>query len=363
MPNTWWRTTEWGRSGNPMPKEVKGAFDKAKEINWLFFHKVEGNLIDEGVRVFKKDLDATIRSEIVSAKSNDKLKAALKQNQVDLEILFKEELDSKLRKAAKILNLPNEAGNVPSLEEKVQSIKDITEVLISEELENFKSLQKQQRELALDRADLKTEAIGRDIDPSSVLTEDTLLSRSRFREDKPKFPKYDSISFETKLVDSLNYSKLLKDPNASKEDLAAAKASFMGNVNVDIKKARTGLNTSDRNALAAILRLHGYPKFDPDFVASDLEKATQSWGEVRLFKDLDEIAEWESRFQDVINDSISRERETVEELLKRNVSEEIETKKAKQLKKDFKLMLDLGIYDQEILNDFLGIQKAYFYQQ
>ena len=82
-----------------------------------------------------------------------------------------------------------------------------------------------------------------------------------------------------------------------------------------------------------------------------------------MFKDLDEIAEWESRFQDVINDSISRERETVEELLKRNVSEEIETKKAKQLKKDFKLMLDLGIYDQEILNDFLGIQKAYFYQQ
>ena len=363
-PTTWWRSTEWGESGNIMPNQVREAFDKAKEINWLFFDRVEGNLIDEGARLFKKDLDTTIRSEIAKTKANETAKAALKEQQVAMEVLFKEELDSKLRKAARILNQPNEAGLVLSQEEKINSIKEITQDLINTEQENFKSVLKQQREFKKDKDVKAREDVGLDIDPSNVLKEDTVMKRGfGILAPEPLYPKYESLSFDNKLEDSLKYSKLLRDPNATQEELEETKASFMGNVNVDIKNARAGISSSDTKALAYILRIHGYPKFDAKFVAKDLEKAQQSWAEIRLFKDLSEIEDWQERFQDVINTSLKRNNLEVEELVKRNVTEEIQPEQSKRFKEDFELMLDLGIYDQEILNDFLEIQKSYFYQR
>tara|TARA_Y100000401_G_scaffold15553_1_gene10566 strand:- start:6032 stop:8545 length:2514 start_codon:yes stop_codon:yes gene_type:complete len=360
-PKTWWRSTEWGESGNIMPKQVREAFDKAKEINWLLINRVEGNLIDEGARLFKKNLDTTIRSEIAKTNANETAKATLKEQQVAMEVLFKEELDSKLRKAARILNQPNEAGLVLSQEEKINSIKEITQDLINTEQENFKSVLKQQREFKKDKDAKAREDVGLDINPDEVLTGSSVIDRTFI--DEPNFPKYESLSFDNKLEDSLKYSKLLRDPNATQEELEETKASFMGNVNVDIKNARAGISSSDTKALAYILRIHGYPKFDAKFVAKDLEKAEQSWAEIRLFKDLSEIEDWQERFQDVINTSLKRNNLEVEELVKRNVTEEIQPEQSKRFKEDFELMLELGIYDQEILNDFLEIQKSYFYQR
>ena len=56
-----------------------------------------------------------------------------------------------------------------------------------------------------------------------------------------------------------------------------------------LKKVKKSKKCLILQLFAYILRIHGYPKFDAKFVAKDLEKAQQSWAEIRLFKDLSEI--------------------------------------------------------------------------
>ena len=125
-----------------------------------------------------------------------------------------------------------------------------------------------------------------------------------------------------------------------------------GNVRVDLRKARKEKNTK---VIKLIQSIYGYPEFDAENVAKDLQDSLLSWYEIKLFNEND-ITEYEERFNKVAEAYIDRDEFEIEELLKRNVSLNVDA----QTEKDLQTMLSLGIYSRGLLEDFFEIQKQFF---
>lgn len=312
------------------PQEVRDAYLEAHKIDWLYNTDSYKNL----TKRLKQTLD--IVAEDPTWKGMTELSDLNAEGVADQRLVDREpNIKLQFEEAAQILQAEVEAG---MLDEKAKTlkIKEYSEEILKKEaadlrnyleaLRNFK--QEQNRKTSKQKDEELKEAVS-GIDFWSKSTVFGGLG------DKDEFEGYDSLFYKDKL-------KAAFEGNVSDE--------VFGNVRVDLRKARKEGNTE---ALKLIQSIYGYPEFDAENVAKDLDSTVLSWYEIKLFNE-SEIEEYKERFNEVAKIYIDRPEFEIEEILKRKAPVgEINT----QIEQDLQTMISLGIYSRGILEDFFEIQK------
>lgn len=311
------------------PQQVKAAWTEAHKTDWLETAESYKNIKSR----LKQTLDIVADDptwESRQLKSAEGLAADILLNKEDV-------LRDALKKAAKIIEEKVEQGELEQGTQ-IDEIQKVAKELLEKEQNQFR------RRLEAEANLLKQTSNKEKLETPEELKEDVsgikLLSKSIFFSglgDNDDFEGYDSLFHKDKL-------KAAFEGNVS--DVV------YGNVRVDLRKARKEKNTK---VIKLIQSIYGYPEFDAENVAKDLQDSSLSWYEIKLFNETD-ITEYEERFNKVAEAYIDKDEFEIEELLKRNVSLNVDA----QTEKDLQTMLSLGIYSRGLLEDFFEIQKQFF---
>ena len=307
------------------PQQVKDAWTEAHKTDWVETAESYKNIKSR----LKQTLDIVADDPIWESrglKSAEKLAADILLNKEDV-------LRDALEEAAKIIEQEVEQGTLKE-NDRIDEIQKFAKELLEKEQNQFR------RRLEAEANLLKQTANKKKLETPEELKEDVsglgFLKLSGVG-DKDDFEGYDSLFHADKL-------KAAFEGNVSD--------AVYGNVRVDLRKARKEKNTK---VIKLIQSIYGYPEFDAENVAKDLQDSSLSWYEIKLFNEND-ITEYEERFNKVAEAYIDRDEFEIEELLKRNVPLNVDA----QTEKDLQTMLSLGIYSRGLLEDFFEIQKQFF---
>ena len=307
------------------PQQVKAAWTEAHKTDWVETAESYKNIKSR----LKQTLDIVADDPIWESrglKSAEKLAADILLNKEDV-------LRDALEEAAKIIEQEVEQGTLKE-NDRIDEIQKFAKELLEKEQNQFR------RRLEAEANLLKQTANKKKLETPEELKEDVsglgFLKLSGVG-DKDDFEGYDSLFHADKL-------KAAFEGNVSD--------AVYGNVRVDLRKARKEKNTK---VIKLIQSIYGYPEFDAENVAKDLQDSSLSWYEIKLFNEND-ITEYEERFNKVAEAYIDRDEFEIEELLKRNVPLNVDA----QTEKDLQTMLSLGIYSRGLLEDFFEIQKQFF---
>ncbi len=307
------------------PQQVKDAWIEAHKTDWVETAESYKNIKSR----LKQTLDIVADDptwETRQLKSAEGLAADILLNKEDV-------LRDALKEAAKIIEQEVEQGTLKE-NDRIDEIQKVAKELLEKEQNQFR------RRLEAEANLLKQTANKKKLETPEELKEDVsglgFLKLSGVG-DKDDFEGYDSLFHADKL-------KAAFEGNVSD--------AVYGNVRVDLRKARKEKNTK---VIKLIQSIYGYPEFDEENVAKDLQDSFLSWYEIKLFNETD-ITEYEERFNKVAEAYIDRDEFEIEELLKRNVPLNVDA----QTEKDLQTMLSLGIYSRGLLEDFFEIQKQFF---
>ena len=307
------------------PQQVKDAWTEAHKTDWVRTSESYKNLKSR----LKQTLDIVADDptwETRGLQSAERLAADILLNKEDV-------LRDNLKEAAKIIEEQVEQELLPP-EKRIDEIQKFAKELLEKEQNQFR------RRLEAEANLLRQTANKKKLETPEELKEDVSglgLFKLSGLGDKDDLEGYDSLFYKDKLEEAF-------EGNVSD--------AVYGNVRVDLRKARKEKNTK---VIKLIQSIYGYPEFDAENVAKDLQDSNLSWYEIKLFNETD-ITEYEERFNKVADAYIDRDEFEVEELLKRNVPLNVDA----QTEKDLQTMLSLGIYSRGLLEDFFEIQKQFF---
>ena len=321
-----------------MKLETDGTQKPPQQVNdaWIEAHKTAWVETAESYKNIKSRLKQTL--DIVADDPTWEIRGLKSAEGLAADILLNKEdvLRDALKEAAKIIEEQVEQGTLNE-GDRIDEIQKVAKELLEKEQNQFR------RRLEAEANLLKQTANKKKLETPEELKED--VSGTNFPKtlwfsglgDKDDLEGYDSLFHKDKL-------KAAFEGNVTD--------AVYGNVRVDLRKARKEKNTK---VIKLIQSIYGYPEFDEENVAKDLQDSLLSWYEIKLFNETD-ITEYEERFNKVAEAYIDKDEFEIEELLKRNVTLNVDA----QTEKDLQTMLSLGIYSRGLLEDFFEIQKQFF---